>query len=199
MESEDAPRARLGIKAVGEAGLDAGRLVGERKRIMPARQAVGKPLGVLVGLDLDAGEGGAGLLGLDHPGSLAVNVEEVVGEAVTGERKLADRHPARRMDVGGADVLHGPAGRLQQAVDLLAGFSFGLRRHKPSLPPTDIIRQGRSEIPGTKKTATPAFFFLRTVAVPGDFPPHDQSSHPPEFTSKNPFKIPLSTPPCQFF
>ena len=46
-----------GIEAVGEAGFDAGGLVGERQRVAPAGQAGGQALGVFVGLGLDAGQG----------------------------------------------------------------------------------------------------------------------------------------------
>ena len=90
-------RPGVGIESVGEAGFDAGGLVGKRQRVAPARQAVGQALGVFVRLGLDAGEGDAFLLGLDHPGGLAVHIEQVVGEAVAGQRESrGSPHHARR-------------------------------------------------------------------------------------------------------
>ena len=47
MKGEDIAGTGLGVEAVGEAGFDARRLVGEWKGIVPARQAFGKALGVL--------------------------------------------------------------------------------------------------------------------------------------------------------
>jgi len=43
------------------------------------------------------------------------------------ERELADRHAARRMDVGGPEVLHRSAGGGEQTVDLGAGLLFWRR------------------------------------------------------------------------
>jgi len=45
---------------------------------------------------------------------------------------LADRDAARSVQVDGIDRLHGPAGGLQQAVDL--GARLLLRRAHPPLP-----------------------------------------------------------------
>jgi hypothetical protein len=74
VEGEHRARARHRVEAVGEAGFDAGGLVGKRQRVAPARQPGGQALSVFVRLGFDAGEGYALLLGLDHPGSFAIYI-----------------------------------------------------------------------------------------------------------------------------
>ena len=121
MEGEDGVGARLGVEPVGEAGLSAGGLVEERKRTTPGGKASREPLGVAARLDLHPRKGRALLLGLDHRGGLAVDIEQVVSDAEARcERELADGDPAGGMNVGGGDVLHCPAGSREQAVDLVA-------------------------------------------------------------------------------
>jgi hypothetical protein len=74
VECEDVAAARLGVEQVGEAGLDAGALIEEGEGLDGAREVVRHPRGIFGGLGLDAGQGGAGLLGLDDTGGLAVYV-----------------------------------------------------------------------------------------------------------------------------
>jgi len=82
--------------------------------------------GVLAGLGLDAGQGGAGLLGFDDAGGPAIDVEEIVGGAVARfEGELPDGHAATGVEIDGARILHGPAGRDEGGVDRLAGGGFG--------------------------------------------------------------------------
>ncbi len=140
VEGEDVAGARLGVQRVGEVGFGAGAFVDERQRAAPRRQAGGLALCVLAGLHLHAGERGALLLGLDHAGGLAVDVEQVVRFAVAGvQLELADRHAAGGVDVGGLEVLHRPAGGGEQAVDVLAGELLGrchVQSNPAGLPPT---------------------------------------------------------------
>jgi hypothetical protein len=49
------------------------------------------------------------------------------------ERKLADGNPGAGVEVGGFDVLNGPAGLSQQTIDILAGCLFRVGRHRLSL------------------------------------------------------------------
>ncbi|MDZ7652834.1 MAG: hypothetical protein U5L03_09920 [Burkholderiaceae bacterium] len=110
VEGKDVAGARLGVEAVGEVGFGAGGFVDEGQRPAPGRQAGGQALGVAGGLDFHAGERGALLLGFDHAGGLAVDVEQVVGGAVAGvELELAQRHAARGLQVGGLVVLDVPS------------------------------------------------------------------------------------------
>ena len=128
VESKDAAGARRGVEAVGEVGLDAGGFVEEGQGPAPGGKRGRQALGVLAGLDFDAGKGGAQLLGLDDAGGLAVEVEQVVGKAAAGfEREFAQRHAAGGVDVGLGDVENLPACRIQQAVDLLPCLLFRLR------------------------------------------------------------------------
>jgi hypothetical protein len=126
VEGEHWARAWNRVEAVGEAGFDAGGLVGERQRVAPARQTGGQALGVFVGLGFDAGEGDAFLLGLDHPGRLAVHIQQVIGEAVTGQRKFTDGDATRGMDVGRGRIADVPARRLQQHINFSPSSLFGL-------------------------------------------------------------------------
>jgi hypothetical protein len=92
---------------------------------VPARQAIGQALGVFVGLDFDAGEGDALFLGFDHPGSLAVDIQQVIGETVAGfQRELTDGNAPRGVDICLARVAHMPAGYSEQAIDVLPGFQL---------------------------------------------------------------------------
>ncbi len=127
VEVEDRPAAGLGIEAVGEAGLDARALIEEGKRVPGAGEMVGHALRVLPRLDLDPRQGGAHLLGLDDARRLAVDVEEVVGEAMSWlQRELADRDTAPSVDIGPGDVLDVPSGRDESGIDRLPGLVLGL-------------------------------------------------------------------------
>jgi len=68
VKSEDRPQAGIGVETVGEAGFDAGGLVGKGERVVPGGKSDRQPFGVALGLDLDAGQGDADLLRLDHFG-----------------------------------------------------------------------------------------------------------------------------------
>jgi len=110
VDVKDATAARLGIEAVGEEGLDSRRLVEKRERLHRGGNVVREAGGILLGLHLHARERRAGLLGLDHADSLPVDIEQVVGEPVAGaQRKLANGHPARGVEVHGRAILGGPA------------------------------------------------------------------------------------------
>ena len=78
----DGARLRIGVEQVDEAGLDAGAEVQERQRLDRRVEPGGQAGRVLVGLELDAGEGVAGGLGLQHADRLATDEQEVVGKAV---------------------------------------------------------------------------------------------------------------------
>ena len=112
MKGENGSGAGIGIEAVGEAGFDAGGLVAEGERPEPGGEYVGEAMRVLVGLDLDTGEGMAGRLRLHHPGGLAVDVEEIVGLAMARlQGEIANGDAAAGVDVGAAVVLNQPARR----------------------------------------------------------------------------------------
>jgi hypothetical protein len=72
---------------------------------------------------------------LDHAAGLAIDVEQVVGKALAGvEHELAQRNALGTVDVGGLEVLHRPAGRRQQAVDLCPGALLRRSQGCCSLP-----------------------------------------------------------------
>ena len=93
VKREHRSRSRLRIETIGETRFGAGRLYQEGQRTRPRRQAIGQAPRVLGGLHLDASERDARLLGLDDAGSLAVDVEQVVGEAVA---RLEETRGSRR-------------------------------------------------------------------------------------------------------
>ena len=129
VEGEDRAGAGRLVETVRKAGFHAGGLVGERERAAPGGQGVWQAGGVFAGLRLHADERGAGLLGFDDAGGFAVHVEHVVGEAVALlQLELADGDAAVRGDVGLVGVAHGPAGRGEQLVDLVACELFGRRQ-----------------------------------------------------------------------
>ena len=141
VEVEDAAAARLGVEPVGEAGLHAGALVQERQRAAVGREgvrearrctwrpAISTPVRVVP----------AFFASID-PGGLAVDVEQVVGEAVARlEGELADRDPTGRVQVRLVSVLDGPAGLLKGGVDRLAGGVFGLRHGIQARHPASTI------------------------------------------------------------
>ena len=131
MKCEHGAGTRLGIKPVRETGFRAGGLIREGQRVAPARQAFGKAFGVLGRLDLDAAQDRAGLLGLYHTGGAAIYVEEIIGEPVAGQRKLAYGHAAVGRDVGLVDVTDVPARLDEQLIDLPSGVLFRIP-HLPS-------------------------------------------------------------------
>src|ERR1017187_745499 len=64
----------------------------------------------------------ARFLGLDYSGCVPVDVEEVVGETVSGgQLEFADGDSAAGFDVDAVAILDQPAGRGQEAVDVGAG------------------------------------------------------------------------------
>src|SRR6185437_4294778 len=79
----DRTRLWLRVEAVDEASLDAGAEVEKWQRIDRGIEPGRETGGVLVWLKLDATERVAGGLGLEHTPGLAVDEEQVVGEAVT--------------------------------------------------------------------------------------------------------------------
>ena len=132
MEGKDAPAARVGIALVGEEGLHAGGLVEKGQRVVPGvslqpgRQAVA----VLRRLGLDAAEGRAHRLGLDHADGASIDEEHIVREAGL-KGKLRHGHT-----VGGAQVdlftwLHRPSGGLEMLINMLSGFLLGFQQDVP--------------------------------------------------------------------
>ena len=138
MEGEDVTAARLGIKAVGEAGFGAGGFVAERERRFPRGQSGRNAGNVLVRLFLDADQGMAFGLGLDRADGFGVHEERVVGFA-GGKGKLTHRDAPRGREIDLVLGLNSPAGRGEHRVDLLAGFFFrghadvALRETEPAL------------------------------------------------------------------
>ena len=124
VEREDLAAAKVGFQGVGEAGLDAGGLVRVGQRQVDVWDGFGQALGVLGGLDLDAGERVAFGLGLDHAEGLGVSVEHVVGVAGL-EGELACRDARSGGQVHRGVILHHPAALLEAAVDSLPGLLFG--------------------------------------------------------------------------
>ena len=113
----------------------AGGLIGERQRVAPARQAVREAFGVFGGLNLDAAQGRAGFLGLDHAAGAAIYIEEIIGEPVTGQRKLADGDAAVGHDIGLVDRADVPARLDEQLIDLPSGVLF----RSPHLPSFELL------------------------------------------------------------
>jgi hypothetical protein len=108
------------------ASRGAGALVVERQGPVVGRQGVGQAGAGLGRLRLDAGERLAGLLGLDDAGGLAVDVEQVVGDAVPPlQRALAPGDPAAGVEARRVGVLDDPAGAAEVVVELASGLVVG--------------------------------------------------------------------------
>jgi hypothetical protein len=122
VEGEDGAAAGVGFEEVGEARLDSGGLVAEREPATRRGEVPRESLTVFAGLDLDFDEGNPFLFCLDYSGCVAVDVEEVVGKAVSGgQREFADGNAATGFDVDAVAILDQPAGGGEQAVDVSAG------------------------------------------------------------------------------
>jgi hypothetical protein len=120
----------LSIGPVGEGSFDAGGLVGEGPRLAPSWQ----PLSVASGLHFNAGERRALLLRFDHAAGLAVEIEQVIGEAMAiVQRELADRHAGSGPEIDIGHALHDPPGGGEQAVDLFSGALLWVH-HSAYLP-----------------------------------------------------------------
>ena len=143
MEAEDQAAARIGFQRIGELGFDTGGFVGEGQWLRRAgralavyRQAIGQAECVLGRLQFDALERVAFALGLDHAGHLAIDIEQVIGEAGF-QRELAHRDAGAGVDVHVATRLHQPAASMELAVYFLAGKRFRVGwvgRHWRELP-----------------------------------------------------------------
>jgi hypothetical protein len=117
MKAEELPAARDRIEAVGEVRLDAGALVEEGQRTDRRLELGRYPVGVLLGLGLEAGERHALLLGLDRADQLLAQVERVVLASKPGrEGELAHRDAQGGGQVHLLVVQHDPAARLQRCV-----------------------------------------------------------------------------------
>ena len=128
VEAEDAAAARLGVEPVGEEDLDPRALVAEGQGFAPRRGQLGQAAAILLGLRLDPGQRRPRGLGLDGADGLAIDEEEVVGEAGL-ERKLPYCHAARCAEIELRTRLHGPA---------------GIREHCVDYPSRGLFRQGHT-------------------------------------------------------
>ena len=119
VEGEHAAAAGLRVIPVGEPGLGPGGLVDERQRVDRGLHPVRQPLDVLAGLPLHLGERRAFRLGLDHPGRLAVQEEQVVHAPVRLlQGELAHRYPWPGAEVQRLLALDLPPGSGELLVDL---------------------------------------------------------------------------------
>ena len=118
MERENAPTARIGIKAVGEEGFGAGAFVGEWKRRFPRREAKWNARDILGRIALRRRERGAFGLGLDRADGFAIHEQRVVGLAGF-ECKFADRHSRGSGEIDLILRLNCPAALLKKRVDFL--------------------------------------------------------------------------------
>ena len=123
MKAEDGPAAGVGLKAIGEASLRTGGLIGERQRQPVIRQIRRQPVEVLRGLSLDAGEGMTLGLGFYDADRLGVRVEQIVG-VTRREWELTYGDARRRRNVHLAVVLHRPARLVELAINALASRGF---------------------------------------------------------------------------
>src|SRR5665213_3357720 len=113
MKGEHLTRPRRRITQIYEDGLDACRDVVERQGQLPVGVAlvVGyslEPLGVALGLGLDASERLPRLLRFYRPDDLAIHVEQVINLA-TRDRELADSNARGRERVHVFQVLDHPS------------------------------------------------------------------------------------------
>jgi hypothetical protein len=123
----------------------------ERQGPVVGRQGVGQAGAGLGRLRLDPGEGFAGLLRLDDPGGLAVDVEQVVGDAVAPlQRELAKGHAPAGVDARRVGVLDDPAGAAEVLVDRASGVVFGPEHGgRRGLARAAVGRQDASKLLGT--------------------------------------------------
>jgi hypothetical protein len=152
VEVGDPTAAGIGLQKVGEPGLDPGAAEDEGERVGHLLEVAGEAGGVPAGLVLDTGERHARLLGLQDADGLLVDEQHVVRRAVPRlEADLADRDPLGGVEVGGAQILHRPAGGGQLGVDRLPGLFFGLHpqtstaqatAHRGARRPSGWLRNG---------------------------------------------------------
>jgi len=136
-------RLRVGIEAVDEAGLDTGAQIEEGEGIDRRVEPRGEAGGVLVGLQLHVGQRVAGRLGLQGTDGLAVDEEEVVGEAVPGRHpELADGHAGSGREVHPVAILDDPARGDEGGVDVDAGLLLGGQVHSGPFPARKKRRRG---------------------------------------------------------
>ena len=94
--------------------------------MLPGREAIRQTKRVFVRLDLNAAEGTALFFRFDDASSLAVEIQQIVGEAMTGfQGELPDGHPAGRVDVGICCISDPPASLFEECVDFDPSFLFG--------------------------------------------------------------------------
>ena len=111
VKAEDGAAAGVGFEEVGEARLDAGGFVAEGEGPAWRGEVLGKPDAVFGGLDLDTDQGNAGLLGFHDAGSVAIDVEEVVGETVPRSgREFANGDAAAGFNIDAVAILDEPPG-----------------------------------------------------------------------------------------
>ena len=111
MEGKHGAGARLRVQPLGDVGFNAGGFVAEGQGSAPGGQRGGQALGVAGGLHFHAGERSALFLGLDHASGFAVDIQQVVGKAVTGvEGEFTQRHATGGVDVGLGHIADVPTG-----------------------------------------------------------------------------------------
>jgi len=85
----------------------------------------GKPFAVLLGLGLNASQRCSFSFGLDYANRLLIDVEQIVGKAVSRlEGEFTDCDATASVKVGSCNVLHTPARLLKHFIDGLARFLF---------------------------------------------------------------------------
>lgn len=125
MKSENRAAAGVRFEQIGETRFDARALVAKGERAARRRNVIGETLAVFIGLDFDGSKRDSGFFGFDYANRRAIDVEQVIGEAVT----LLEGVFADGNTLGGAKVhlvagLNRPAGGSQQPIDFGAGFLF---------------------------------------------------------------------------
>ena len=126
----DAAALRIRVQTVDESRVDTGADVQERERIDRWIQARRQPGRMLVGLQLDAGQGVSDRLRFEHADGLPVDEQHVVGEPVARRHpELAHGDPESGREVHPVAVLDNPARVGEGRVDFLAGLLFRRQGH----------------------------------------------------------------------
>ena len=125
VEVKNPTAAWFGIQPTGEAGFYSCTLITEWERPHWRGKRCGEPFAVLPGLGLNAGQRRSFSFGFDYADRLLIDVEQIVGKAVSRlEGEFADCDATASVKVGSGDFLDEPTRLLKHLIDGCARLPF---------------------------------------------------------------------------